>query len=229
MKLDISKYIKEFENNIELLKKDYLAFPHDFFFTEKEIHAYFYHLCLNSKHFITKSGNNLIHTEYPTPFKCETLKDKPYIKYAEIKADKIRSHVDLVLLNPNFVNWIESNGKGSKYIAGLTNGLFSEYILDLSKNYKEFEDHFKEPVLLYALEFKFLRHSFSGTKYPIKEILYDIEKLRLLKKIEIDGTKHNFCKNTLAIVIIGQRNISRASTIKDALPKGKEHVMIMKE
>jgi hypothetical protein len=228
MTSDINKYINEFDKNLQILIDNYKNYPDDYFFTEKELHAHFYHLCLGAKFFLTKRNFNLIHTEYPTPFKCEKLKNPPYIKYAGIKDDKVRSHLDLVLLNPNFVDWIRMQNKDIKYITGLTNGLYSNYILDYSKVYKEFEDTYKEPILLYALEFKFLRHSISGTKYPIQEILYDIEKLKLLREFDLAGVQHYFCAKTLSIVFIGKRNSHVEPKIRAAIPAGSQCRIVAK-
>lgn len=207
MVADIQLYIDEFENNVNLLIQTYKEYPDDFFFTEKELHSYFYYLCLVSNKFITDSGFNLIHTEYPTPFKCSVDNEK-HIKYADINENnKVRSHVDLVLLNPNFINWIVNKDLGVKYLSGLTNELFSKYIVDFAKVYHEFQKETNEPILLYAIEFKYIRHNVSGTKNPKKEIMYDIAKLELIKNKDfaINEKKIHFCLKTLSLVFIGDR------------------------
>lgn len=209
MRADIQLYCKEIENNIDKLIRIYEDSHNDLFFTEKELHSYFYHLCLESKIFIIENGFSLIHTEYPTPFKCKKDNLK-LIDYAGIDENKIRGHIDFVVLNPNFVNWIIDNKKDIKYLTGLTNGSFSKYIIEFSDIYIDFQSAFNEPILLFALEFKYIRHGFSGTKYPKNEIRYDIAKLDLLKnkKLMINGRKIHFCLKTLSLAFIGHRIIS---------------------
>jgi len=60
-------------------------------------------------------------------------------------------------------------------------------------------------MLLFAIEFKYIRHVFSGTKYPKNDIRYDIAKLDLLKNFMINGRKIHFCLKTLSLVFIGHR------------------------
>ena len=206
MKVNIQDFITAFEEKIEDLVSVFKYNDKDFFFTEKEIHSYFYHLCLNSNKFITGNGINLIHTEYPTPFKCKKGSNWN-LDYAKIDEDKMRSHIDLVLINPNFVNWIYDEKKETKYLTGITNDIFSHYILDFAKVYKDFQAEFNEPILLYALEFKYFRHSYSGAKYPKGEIHYDLAKLDLLKNknFAINNITIHFCLKSLSIVFIGHK------------------------
>jgi hypothetical protein len=221
MNSNIKDCLTEFEKNIDKIISIFQNSQKDFFFTEKEIHSYFYHLCINSNKFLTENGFNLIHTEYPTPFKCKKDLVK-HIEYVSIKEDKMRSHIDLILLNPNFVNWIFRKNLDIKYLTGLTNEVFSKYILDFAIIYERFQKEFNEPILLHAIEFKYIRHSYSGTKYPRKEILYDIAKLDLLKNkdFNINGTKIHFCFKTLSLVFVGHRIDEKFNTFFNEIEKG---------
>ena len=73
----------------------------DFFFTEKELHSYFLNLCLKRKDFVS-NGYLLIHAEYPTPFKCSYNKSDVVV-LEEDNSTKIRAHIDMVSINPNYV------------------------------------------------------------------------------------------------------------------------------
>lgn len=84
---DKNVLVKKFEKALLELVNIFRSKHNDYFFTEKELHSYFYHLCLKTSHF-DYLQYNLIHTEYPTPFKCETLKHSPYIKKADDKSVK---------------------------------------------------------------------------------------------------------------------------------------------
>jgi len=200
------KLINKFENIINKLITDFRNFHEDYFFTEKEIHSYFYHLCVNAGKFVSKNKFSLIHTEYPTPFKCKKDPNK-YLDYASINEDKMRSHIDIVLINPNFVEWVYSNRLDARYIIGLANDIFSKYILEFANIYESFQNAVDEPILLYAIEFKYFRHSYTGKKYPLIEVNYDLAKLDLLKNknFEINGKKIHFCFKTRSIVFIGHR------------------------
>lgn len=211
--IDTNELINKFKSKIEELEEFYIKASDDYFFTEKELHSYFYHLCLSEPSFHYKKSF-LIHTEYPTPFKYFIKKENPYFEIVQDVNDVtskqyVRSHVDLVLLNPKFIEWIK--GKTHKgynpidYIKGLRNELFSTYITKFYELYKDFADTEGETVLLYALEFKYFRNLCEGTKYSIKGITQDVEKLRNLKSFKVNGSKLAFCKNIKSLVFIGEK------------------------
>lgn len=205
---DINELKKKFEEKMKELKNKFKSLDEEYFFTEKELHSYFYHLCLNEEIFFMKNGCSCVHAEYPTPFKCKKLKEQPYIalKGREEKNCR-RSHLDLVLINPNFVNWVKENNKRD-CIWGVRNDLFSDYIKEFMKIYENFQRETNEPILIYALEFKYFRHTVSGTKNPIEEIKYDLEKLKIMGNLtneEVDlglSTKLSFCANTRSLIFI---------------------------
>ena len=194
------------DNIFSDLENTFKSSINDFFFTEKELHSYFLNLCFIKKQLI---HNNylLVHSEYPTPFKC-SYNDSEIIRIENDKSKFIRAHIDMVFINPNYVDWIVANNYGSRYISGIAPyGLFSETKADLIKKYEEFYKEKKESILDYAIEFKYLRHGFLGEKYPIRGVIQDIEKLKLLKTFT--ETEHNgkfkFVENTLSAVFIEER------------------------
>ena len=197
----------------EELKNVFKIKQNDFFFTEKEIHSYFYYLCTRTGQF-EYHDYNLIHTEYPTPFKCETLKVEPYIRKADDKSKNQRAHIDLVLINPNFIDWVIKNDKNRRLISGIGGKLFDEYISEFMRDYNRFCDETSESVLLYAIEFKYLRHSYSGEKYPIQNILQDINKLKILQEIKLGTKNTSFCENVKSMVFVGERNKRIAPKLK---------------
>ncbi len=154
---------------------------------------------------------NLIHTEYPTPFKCETLNNDPYIIFAKNDSKNQRAHIDLVVLNPNYINYISTLKiqKSYRYLTGIGNQLFSKYIEEFYSIFKDFGSKYNESILLYAIEFKYHRHSYSGGKYPVRNLIQDISKLKLLKDMLITD-KISYCHNIKSIVFIGER-ISKSS------------------
>ena len=169
------------------------------------MHSYFYHLCLKTSHF-DYLQYNLIHTEYPTPFKCETLKHSPYIKKADDKSKNQRAHIDLVLINPNFIHWVIENKKNKQLISGIGGKQFDLYIDEFRQEYSGFCNVQNESILLYAVEFKFLRHSYSGEKYPKQNIIQDVRKLMLLEELKLGNNSLGFSENVKSMVFVGDRN-----------------------
>jgi hypothetical protein len=74
------------------------------------------------------------------------------------------------------------------------------------KIYNSFNQETGQPILLYALEFKFLRQSYSGTKYPRRNIQQDLAKLRLLRHFATDGPSVDFVGKTRSLIFIGDRS-----------------------
>lgn len=197
-----------FEKNILELERVISSKSENYFFTEKEIHSYFYHLCLNN--IGDCQGLSLVHTEYPTPFKCIEIKEPPYIKRSATDAGKhMRAHIDMVLFNPNYYDFIAKNNRGKitnksiGYINGIMNDRFSTYIGLLRSMYEAFAKKHHEPVLLYALEFKFHRHTFEGPRASSKGLERDISKLNLLTAEQYGGEM--FCGKVKSIAVVGTR------------------------
>jgi hypothetical protein len=191
---EIKVLVKSFESSFEGLKD---AFQKDnCFFTETELHAYFYHLCLRNTNLW-----GLVHTEYPTPFKCI-----PSFNDEESKASKHRrAHIDLVLLNPNFVDYAKQENPqiACQIITGIGSGSFSTYINGFDDCYKDFFETHGQSVLLYALEFKYYRHSSDGGSAAKQAVEQDINKLKLLKEHKL-GTSIPFCQNIKSLVFISK-------------------------
>ncbi|PKP21781.1 MAG: hypothetical protein CVU05_06000 [Bacteroidetes bacterium HGW-Bacteroidetes-21] len=176
----------------------------DFFFTEKELHSFFYHKCISSGNFPTVEGFNLVHAEYPTPFKLKRNEDTGDIENAGVKDKFVRGHIDLVVLNPNFVDFVKTQKDRNTLLSGVsTTKLYTQYIIELKECYSRFNKETNEPILLYAIEFKYVRYKFVGTNLPIKEIKSDIKKLQLIKSFVLDGESVDFCRNTKAIAFFG--------------------------
>ena len=193
----------DFEECLSKLEDDFLNKSENYFFTEKELHSYFYSLCLQNKKFHYDSIN-LVHTEYPTPFKSSILKDYPYLKIANTHSKAMRSHIDLVLINPNFIRWTKGNQHRFGLIKGITNKYYPAYITEFINTYNEFTIETKESILTYAVEFKYLRNEYEGSKYPIAAIKQDIQKLNNLKSFRLDfmSTELQFAKKTLSYIFI---------------------------
>jgi argonaute-like protein implicated in RNA metabolism and viral defense len=200
-----SDIIEKFESSIEELVSVFKKHDNYFFFTEKELHSYFYHLCLLEDSFIYKKYN-LVHTEYPTPFKCENSNEEPYIKRKDNDGKYTRAHIDLVLINPNFIDFSFSlqQKESASIIMGLKSILFSKYINEFHEIYEKFGKEYNENILLYSLEFKYLRHSHIGEKLPAIEIKRDIQKLKLLEEFKIFNNVP-FSKNNKSLVFVGER------------------------
>ena len=206
----IKPILDKFQKNINSVKKTFLKSNPDFFFTEKELHSYLYQLCLNDDTFHSDNGLSLIHAEYPTPFKCSMENHSFEIKGIETKF--IRGHIDMVLLNPNFIKWIFNQDnlkfKPMYYVTGLGGVIFSDYIGDMIEKYEEFYTQTKETVLLSAVEFKYYKSTASGTVTPIKNIYQDIMKLEALKLLpkEYSPKRIPFAEHLLAITFINKKS-----------------------
>lgn len=203
----------DFEKCLSKLEDIFCQKSANYFFTEKELHAYFYSICLRNNNFQCY-GLNLIHTEYPTPFKTSLSKYHPYVIIADTKSKAMRSHIDLVLINPNFVRWINAKGKSISFVKGLTNKYYPTYIKEFVETYAEFINEKSEPILTYAVEFKYLRNEYEGSKYPIIAIKQDIEKLKNLKRFKLDfmQTGLSFVGKALSYIFIED---NRKSILKD--------------
>jgi len=197
---------EEIQSSINKLKKVFTNNIHDFFFTEKELHSYFLNICFSNKNYI-HNGHLLVHAEYPTPFKC-SYNDSDIIKLEKDDSKKIRAHIDMVFINPNYIDWINENELEHKFISGIPqSGIFKTFNKELTETYEKFYKETNEAILNYAIEFKFIRHGYLGTKYPVKDIIQDIEKLRLLKNYPkvAHQNRFRFVNNTLSTIFIGER------------------------
>lgn len=203
--IDIST---KFEQVLKEFQKTFLDRHDDFFFTERDLHSYFYHLCIQKEIFILNNGVNLVHLEYPTPFKCSIEKEFPYIKKREITSGYVRSHIDMVLFNPNFICWVFEKGHPVECIKSLKNQLYSEYILDFVRIYTDFYKERHEYIFKYLLEFKYFRSGFEGIKQPLQLIKQDVEKLKLAREFQMEfmDSPLPFAENIMSLVFINSFN-----------------------
>lgn len=116
-----------------------------------------------------------------------------------------RAHIDLVLINPNFIKFIKEKfpHKYHRYINGIggADGEFSKYIIDHKNQFNEFANKYNESIILYALEFKFYRHSYTGSKYSRINFQQDVDKLKLLTNFKISN-ETQYCMNSKAIAFV---------------------------
>lgn len=197
----------QFEQNLDGVKKAFLQNISNFFFAEKELHAYFYHLCMSGDAFVYR-GYCLLHAEYPSPFKFSYLNDPPYIKCEPDTSRNQRGHIDCILVNPCFVDWLldRPEKSGMRALTGIGVKRFDLYMPGFRKTYAHFNQETGEAVFLYAVEFKFVRHSHVGRKYPLRSIHQDIAKLGKMKAVEAEPNCWvNFVEKTKGMVFIGER------------------------
>ena len=108
--INVQKVIDKLETVFKTNKPDY-------FFTEKELHSYFLKLCLDEYKF-EQNGYLLVHAEYPTPFKCSYNK-QDVIRLEDDGSNRIRAHIDMVIINPNYIEWILQKNYDVKFISGI--------------------------------------------------------------------------------------------------------------
>jgi len=165
-----------------------------YFFTESDIHSYFYHALYSSKHeVLTEDKKRIycIHREYPTNFrykKSELLKEdftEPY-DLSEKKGN--RGHYDMAVLDPDFIENINSE----KDIINKNVSL----VIKRTENNRNFVNS-KE--LLFAIEFKYV---INNSKNFVNEVKMDNKKLLFAKDFggaceavnlvfcNVDSTKH---------------------------------------
>jgi len=144
-----------------------------YFFTESDIHSYFYHALYSSEYEVPTADNKriyCIHREYPTNFrykKSELLNidfKEPYKLEGESGS---RGHYDMAVLDPDFIKNINSQ----KDIINKDVSL----VIKRAQNNKNFTIS-KE--LLFAIEFKYV---INNSKKFIDEVKMDNKKLLFAK------------------------------------------------
>jgi hypothetical protein len=124
--------------------------------------------------------------------------------------DAMRPHIDSVLFNRNFIQWLSTNGGSEKdndnCVRGLGNAVFSNYIKSFRKKYEDFYKSSGECVLSHCIEFKFIRSGYEGTSEPMKNIQYDLEKLRWLGRAN-KMLSVPFSKRCTLLVFVGRRGV----------------------
>ena len=140
-----------------------------YFFTESDIHSYFYHSLYSSEFTVKKDHREfyLIHREYPTNFRYE--KDKMLVasyrpKEAGIK-EGARGHYDIAVLNPEYV--------------------YSASVEDIvNKDARNIEKRVGavKHELLFAIEFKYV---IKSTLSFIDEVEKDARKLKWAREFGV--------------------------------------------
>lgn len=176
-----------------------------YFFTESDIHSYFYY-ALYSSHFeeSTEDINRIycVHREYPTNFR---YKKQDLLNDAINRPDDLdgnvgsRGHYDIAVLNPEFIKKVNSE----KDIINKDISL----VIKREKNNKKFND-IKE--LLFAIEFKYI---INNSKKFVNEVKMDNKKLLFAK--EYGGAEEVvnlvFCNTKYHYINDLQKEISTAS------------------
>lgn len=138
-----------------------------YFFTESDIHSYFYHVLYSSRFEIVHGTKRiyLVHREYPTNFrysKDALLLDNYTAPYALADREGDRGNYDIAVINPNFV----STARSIDDVVNKNVRLLEERVSgDLGAVKKE---------LLFAIEFKYAIH--NSVKF-VSEVLQDNKKL----------------------------------------------------
>jgi hypothetical protein len=168
--------IDNVNDSIEEVCSEYLLHP-SYFFTENDLVCRFYQAFSERMGNIsvedsTGKKHNILHTEYPTPFRCDmhgltfekkcdqdSVHNNPKNKYK-------RGHYDVVILNPMFIKQYSL-----EEIRAQNYEIFKKNVLP--KIYQE------NPLIIYGLEFHLKRGKMTkvGTESFIKEIWQDHNKL----------------------------------------------------
>ena len=159
MVIDYSELKKVVSDGVRKTVNKFREQPY-IFFTEMDIHSYFYH-CLYSKKLEvrTKDGvtTTCLHLEYPTNFRTsESMKDHGLNKVGQ------RGHHDLVVLSPKFIAEFDIKNVVNKDIR------------DLEVRSRDKEKFRSELVAL--IEMKYVIHNSSSF---IDEIKKDTKKLSI--------------------------------------------------
>lgn len=146
-----------------------------YFFTESDIHSYFYHALYSSDH--TESNINVgeidiycIHREYPTNFryrKSELLKagyDQPDNLNGQVGK---RGNYDMAVLDPDFIKSANSE-----------KDIINKNISLLIKRVQNNKNFGKSKELLFAIEFKYV---INNSKKFVDEVIMDNKKLLFAK------------------------------------------------
>ena len=144
-----------------------------YFFTESDIHSYFYHALYSTQHEVSTTDKKriyCIHREYPTNFRYNKKKllDNTISKPCELEGELgSRGHYDMAILDPDFIKNINSE----KDIINKNVSL----VIKRAQNNKNFTIS-KE--LLFAIEFKYV---INNSKNFVNEVKMDNKKLLFAK------------------------------------------------
>jgi len=152
-----------------------------YFFTESDIHSYFYHALYSSDH--TESNLNVgeidiycIHREYPTNFRYKKLEllNKNYKKPYDLSWRKgKRGNYDMAVLDPDFIKSANSE-----------KDIINKNISLLIKRVQNNKNFVNNKELLFAIEFKYV---INNSRKFINEVIMDNKKLLFAK---VSGGAH---------------------------------------
>lgn len=170
-----------------------------YFFTESDIHSYFYCALYSTKHevrTVDKKKIYCIHREYPTNFryrKKDLLNNEILKPYDLNDTSGSRGHYDMAVLDPDFIKNVNSE----KDIINKNVSL----VIKRAQNNKNFVNS-KE--LLFAIEFKYV---INNSKNFIDEVKMDNKKLLFAKDfggayeaVNLVFCNVNFTENTKRII-----------------------------
>lgn len=140
-----------------------------YFFTESDIHSYFYYCMYNSTFEVNRDNRRiyLVHREYPTNYryskKTLTTSGVNTPDYTDkINERTSRGHYDMVVINPDFANK-----------ANNINHIINKNIDDTKERFNGSKDNLKDE-LLFAIEFKYI---ISRSKNWVEQVEIDNQKL----------------------------------------------------
>lgn len=149
-----------------------------YFFSESDLHSYFYHCVYSSKmEFLSKDELPIvaIHREYPTNFRYQKVDFKKgnmqkYAKNPFGEAPDTRGNYDIAIINPDFIQnfpWEHIRNKKAFFIDERRNERYHEM----------------EKELLFSIEFKYV---INDSNSFISEVRADNNKLVMAKKTQCE-------------------------------------------
>jgi hypothetical protein len=181
-----------------------------YFFTESDIHSYFYYALYSSKHeALTKDEKPMycIHREYPTNFRYnkKELLDNTILEPCNLEGTSgSRGHYDIAVLDPDFINKVNSE----KDIINKNVSL----VIKRAKNNKNFAN---DKELLFAIEFKYVinnsKNFVNEVKMDNKKLLFAIESGGAAKAVNLVFCNVDSTKYTGRIITEGGKNNPKAN------------------
>lgn len=143
-----------------------------YFFTESDIHSYFYHVLYSSRLEVQRGNKRiyLVHREYPTNFrysKDDLVLDACDRPFDLSSREGDRGNYDVAIINPDFVR----DAKTIEHIVNKNVRLVEERNESMPESFRE--------ELLFAIEFKYVTRN---TIAFVTEVLQDNKKLLFATK-----------------------------------------------
>ena len=158
-----------------------------YFFTESDIHSYFYYALYSRKHEVStidKKRIYCIHREYPTNFrykKSELLNEDFKEPYKLEDESGSRGHYDMAVLDPDFIKNVNSE-----------KDIINKNVSLVVKRVQNNKDFVNSKELLFAIEFKYV---INNSKNFVDEVKMDNKKLLFAKDFggAIEAVNLVFC------------------------------------